>query len=320
MPVFHIRQLKLDFLLDILLELADGQTHLLHGVAIANGYAVVCGRVLVSNGLKIDGDAKRCANLVLTAITLTDRAGLVIIDHKVLGKLIVNLACLVTQLLGKRQNSRLEGCKRRMQMQNGANVILCLVNYFLVVSVNKECKRYAVGAQRGFDNVRNVVLTGLLIEVGHILAAVLLMLTEVIIGTVGNAPKLAPSEWEQELEVGSRLGVEAKLVRIVITQTKVLVSHTEIQKELVAIIFPISKPFEVGAGLAEEFQLHLLKFAGTEYKVTGRDLVAEGFTDLCNTERQLFARGTLCCGEVYKNPLCSLGTQIYGVGIILGTL
>ena len=60
-----------------------------------------------------------------------------------------------------------------------------------------------------------------------------------------------------------------------VTKTKVLVTHTEIKKELVAVILPVSKPLEVGAGLAEELKLHLLELTGTEHEVTGGDLVSE---------------------------------------------
>ena len=41
------------------------------------------------------------------------------------------------------------------------------------------------------------------------------VLLQVVIGTVGNAPQLAPAEGEQVLEVGGRLGVEGQLVLLV---------------------------------------------------------------------------------------------------------
>ena len=107
--LLYVYQLELNLLLNVFLELADGQTYLLHSVAVTNGYAVVCRSVLVTNSLKVDGDAKRSTDFVLAAVTLTDRTGLIVVNHKVLGKLLVDLACLVTKLLGKRQNSSLKG-------------------------------------------------------------------------------------------------------------------------------------------------------------------------------------------------------------------
>ena len=133
------------------------------------------------------------------------------------------------------------------------------------------------------------MLVGFRIEIGHVLARVILVLSEVVVGSVGNAPKLAPSEREEELKVGSCLGVEAKLVRIVIAKTKVFISHSKVKKELMAIVLPVCKPFKVGAGLAEEFKLHLLKLSGTENEVSGGDLVSEGLTDLRYAERKLLS-------------------------------
>ena len=43
--------LELALLGDVILQLADGDTDLLHGVAVADGDAVVGGGVLVANGL-----------------------------------------------------------------------------------------------------------------------------------------------------------------------------------------------------------------------------------------------------------------------------
>ena len=49
------------------------------------------------------------------------------------------------------------------------------------------------------------------------------MLSEVVVGSVGNTPELAPAEREEELKVGRCLGIEAKLLRIMIAQADVLI-------------------------------------------------------------------------------------------------
>ena len=82
------------------------------------------------------------------------------------------------------------------------------------------------------------------------------------------------------------------------------------QQELVAVILPVLEPLKVGARLAEELQLHLLKLAGTEGEVAGSDLVAEGFADLADAERNLLSGGALDVLKVYKDALCGLRTQI----------
>ena len=103
-----------------------------------------------------------------------------------------------------------------------------------------------------------------------------------------------------------------------VTQTQILVFQTDAQQELVAEIAPVLEPFQIGAGFAEKFQLHLLEFAHTEDEVAGRDLVAEGLADLTDAERQLAPGGALHIHKVGKDALRGFGTQIHRVFRILG--
>ena len=65
------------------------------------------------------------------------------------------------------------------------------------------------------------------------------MLGQVIVGAVGNAPEFAPAEREEELKVGSGLGVEAELLGVMIAQTEVLVLQTDGEQEVVAEAAPV---------------------------------------------------------------------------------
>ena len=103
-----------------------------------------------------------------------------------------------------------------------------------------------------------------------------------------------------------------------VAQTQILVLQTDGQQPVVAERAPILEPFEVGAGLAEELQLHLLELAHAEDEVARGDLVAEALADLADAERQLFARRALDVVEVDENALRRLGTQIHGVLRVLG--
>ena len=103
-----------------------------------------------------------------------------------------------------------------------------------------------------------------------------------------------------------------------VTESEVLLSHTKVEKPLVAEVLPILEPLKVGVGLTEEFKLHLLKLTGTEGEVTGGDLVSEGLTDLCYTEGKLSSGRALYTGEVNEDTLRGLGTKVNGVGRILG--
>ena len=205
-----------------------------------------------------------------------------------------------------------------MEAHNHAGVVLLRVHNFLVVCFNQQSQGHAVGTQGGLNHVRNVVLARFGIEVGQILTGVLLMLGQIVVGTVGHAPELAPTEREQILKVGGCLGVEGQFFRLVVTQTEVLLAYVQTLQPVVAIGSPVLEPLQIRVGLAEEFQLHLLELADTEDEVTGGDLVTEGLTYLANAEGQLAAGGALDVVEVYEDTLGGLGTEVHLVGGVLG--
>ena len=70
-----------------------------------------------------------------------------------------------------------------------------------------------------------------------------LVLTKVVVGTVGNAPKLAPSKREEELEVGGCLGIEAELLGIVVTESDVLFLQTDSKQPIAAEASRIRRMF-----------------------------------------------------------------------------
>ena len=104
------------------------------------------------------------------------------------------------------------------------------------------------------------------------------------------------------------------ILLLVIAQTQVFFLHAEIEQPFAAVIFPVLEPFQIGARFAEELEFHLLKFAGTENKVTRGDLVSEALTDLADTERHLFTSGSLNILKVYENTLSGFGTKVNGRG------
>ncbi len=116
-------------------------THLLHGVPVANRDAIVRRGVLVAHGLEVHSDAQRRADLVFPAVALADGTGVVKVHHEVLAQLPIDLLGLGAELLGQGQNGRLVGRQRRMQAQHGAHVGVALLvgaNHFLVVSFAQE--------------------------------------------------------------------------------------------------------------------------------------------------------------------------------------
>ena len=205
-----------------------------------------------------------------------------------------------------------------MEAQNGAHVVLGLVHHVLVVGVHQEGQGDAVGAQGGLDDVGDIVLVLLLVEVGHVLAGGVLVGGQVEVGAGGHAPQLAPAEGEDELKVGGGVGVVGELLRVVVAQPQVLVPHAQVQQPLVAEVLPVGEPVQLGAGGAEELQLHLLKLAGAEGEVARGDLVAEGLADLAHAEGQFSPGGALDVLEVDKDALGGLRAQVHGVLGVLG--
>ena len=101
-----------------------------------------------------------------------------------------------------------------MQMQHGADILLALAvgQVLLVVGLAQEGQRHTVAAQRGLDDVGDVVLVGLGVEVLQALAGSLLMAAQVVVGAVGNAPQLAPvGEREGVFDIGGGAAVESQL-------------------------------------------------------------------------------------------------------------
>ncbi len=81
------------------------------------------------------------------------------------------------------------------------NSYVTALKLLLVICVNKEGKNRTLNTERGLDNVGDISFILFLIEISQIVARGVLMLSKVVIGSVSNAPKLAPAEREQELKV-----------------------------------------------------------------------------------------------------------------------
>ena len=208
-----------------------------------------------------------------------------------------------------------------MQVQDGADVLLALAvgQMLLVVGLAQESQRHAVAAQRGLDDVGDVVLVGLAVEILEALAGGLLMAAQVVVGAVGDAPQLAPvGEGEGVLDVGGGAAVEGQLGRLVVAQAQMLLFDAEAQQPVLAVVLPVAEPLEVGAGLAEELALHLLELAGAEGEVARGDLVAESLAHLTDAEGQLAAGGALDVGKVDEDALRRLGAEVAGGRAVLG--
>ncbi len=279
-------------------------------VAIAQRHRPVLDRLVV------DRDAERRADLVLAPVAPADRARLVVLHGEVRAELRVDLLRLlgVPGLAQQGEHRRLHRCEPRVQAQHDTRLTLYLV---LVVSVDQEGERRAVGAGCRLDHVGKEALARVLVEVREVLAAVLRVLLQIEVAAVRDALELGPAEGELVLDVGAAARVVRELVRAVLAQPQVLGLDAEAHVPVEALLLPVLVPVRVLAGLDEELHFHLLELARAEEEVARRDLVAERLADLRDAERQLLARGVEHVREVHEHALGGLGTQEHDVRVLL---
>ena len=89
-----------------------------------------------------------------------------------------------------------------------------------------------------------------------------------------------------------------------------VVAQSERFVECHTCLFPVLKPLHLFAGSYKELHFHLLKLTHTEDKLTGHNLIAEGFPYLGNPEGELHTPCFLHIEVVNKDPLSRLRAQI----------
>ena len=133
-------------------QLVDRDALLRERVAVAHGDRAVLERLVV------DRHAPRRADLVLAAVALADRAALVVLGlHDRPRSALVDLAgeLGLAVLAHERQHGDLDRRQARVQLQHRA---LLARDLLLVVGVDEEGERRAVGAGGRLDHVRDVAL------------------------------------------------------------------------------------------------------------------------------------------------------------------
>ena len=135
-------------------------------------------------------------------------------------------------LAHQRQHRHLDRRQQRVQAQHRARLALDLV---LVVGVDEEGQRRAVGAGGGLDHVRDVALAGGGVDVLELLARVLGVLGEVEVAAVGDPLELLPADREQVLDVAGGARVVRELVGVVGAQAQVVGADAELQVPVVTL-------------------------------------------------------------------------------------
>ena len=77
---------EIKFLVEVSRDVGDGNTDLLHGIAVTDGDTTVIG------GLKIHGDAIRRADLIFAAIPFADGTGFIIVYVEILRQHFINFS------------------------------------------------------------------------------------------------------------------------------------------------------------------------------------------------------------------------------------
>ena len=189
----------------------------------------------------------------------------------------------------------------------------------LVVGVDEEGERRAVGARRRLDDVRDVALLGLRVEVLELLAGERRVLREVEVAAVGDALELGPADREQVLDVGGAASSSAtsssgSCSRSCRWSARSPSSTYQSKRALL----PRRRTTRARVvGRDEELHLHLLELARAEDEVARRDLVAKRLADLRDAERRLLARELQDVLEVDEDALRGLGAQVDGRARVL---
>ena len=184
----------------------------------------------------------------------------------------------------------------------------------LFVRCGEHLKHHTIDSDRRLDHIRHVALTRLRIEILDLLAREFLVVAQIEVGTRVDTLHLLEPEREFILHVSRGIGIMCQL--LVIVETVVFVAETKCTVPLHPNLLPLLEPSELLTRPNKELHLHLLELTHPEDELTGYDLIPEGLSDLCDTERNLHTARFLDIQEVYEDTLCRLGSQIDRIGPI----
>ena len=290
--------------------MVDGDALLLHGVAEAYGDAVVVESIVV------DGDAEGRTYGILSAVALTDGVFLVVVGVEVVLEQFDDFVRFLGQSVFLDEGH--DACFDRSEHRRQVEYDTCVSPFELLLFVSgaHDAEEHTVDADRCLDDVGGVTLVEFRVEVLYLLSTVFSVLGQVEVGAAVDALYLFESEGHEELDVGSGVGVVCEF--LVVVEAVFVVTEAECLVPFESELFPVGEPLHLLAWAHEELHLHLLELTHTEDELSCDNLVAEGFTYLCDTERNLHASGLLYVEEVDEDTLCRLGSEVDGHGAVGG--
>ena len=185
-----------------------------------------------------------------------------------------------------------------------------------MVSVTHDAEEHAVDTYRSLDDVRRVAFAAFGIEIFDFLTAEFGVLREVEVRAGVDTLHFFESERHTEFDVAGCIGIVCQF--FVVVEAIVLRAEAQCLVPSHAGLFPAGEPLEFGAGLDKELHLHLLELSHAEDKLSSHDLIAEGLTDLRDTERNLHAAGLLHVEVVDKNTLGRFRSEVDGAAAVGG--
>ena len=182
---------------------------------------------------------------------------------------------------------------------------------FPLVSVDDEGQGGAVHPGGALDQQRRVMRLGRFVEETEVFAGERHVRVEVVGSAVRDRLELSPAPRKEILDVDAGLGIMRALRIGQLVKTQPLGSDAVARIPVLAALYPRTKGLHVGAVVGNEiFQLRLFELANPKGEVSGRDLVAERFSDLRHAERRPLARALVDVFEVHEDALRGLRAQV----------
>lgn len=293
----------------------NGEAGLLHGVTLADGDGAFKLFAFFAEGFEVHGDAEGSSNFVLATITTTNGSAIVVLHVHPLLKFELNFfgyTDLFSVLFEKREDGGFHGSHFGGEAHHGADVGLAAFfgEVLFVEGLAKKSEYGAVASGGWFHDVGDELFFCFIVAVFERLTGSIIVLGEVVSSTIGNPFEFLDTKGELILDVVGFLGVVGALAIGDIKHVQLLARDADFGIPLQALFEPFVSEAEAVVRVAEKFDFHLLKLTAAEDVVAWVDLVAEGLSDLGNTEGEFDSVRVHHVLILHEDGLRGLGAEV----------